>query len=47
MDTNPIPVKTGLAMTGRIEETFRLPLCSMNEKKITKLRACLQEYGLV
>ncbi|MBU4285964.1 MAG: 4-hydroxy-tetrahydrodipicolinate synthase, partial [Verrucomicrobia bacterium] len=30
LDTNPIPVKAALAMMGRIEETYRLPLCAMS-----------------
>ena len=29
IETNPIPVKTALAMMGKIQEEFRLPLCEM------------------
>jgi 4-hydroxy-tetrahydrodipicolinate synthase len=43
IDTNPIPVKTALALQGRMLETFRLPMCPMDEPKrqalITVLRA--------
>jgi 4-hydroxy-tetrahydrodipicolinate synthase len=38
METNPIPVKTLLAMQGKIEEQFRLPLCSMEDKNKQKLK---------
>ena len=47
MDTNPIPVKTALAMMGKVEETFRLPLCETSEANKTKLRALLKSLGLV
>ena len=30
-ETNPIPVKTALAMMGKIAPEFRLPLCPMSE----------------
>ncbi len=30
IDTNPIPVKAALAMMGKIEEVYRLPLCEMS-----------------
>jgi 4-hydroxy-tetrahydrodipicolinate synthase len=29
VETNPIPVKTALALQGKIEEIFRLPMCPM------------------
>ncbi|MBF0519270.1 MAG: 4-hydroxy-tetrahydrodipicolinate synthase, partial [Nitrospirae bacterium] len=31
IETNPIPVKTALAMMGKIQEEFRLPLCEMSK----------------
>ncbi|MDA8088891.1 MAG: 4-hydroxy-tetrahydrodipicolinate synthase [Nitrospiraceae bacterium] len=42
IETNPIPVKTALAMMGKIREEFRLPLCAMsdeNRKKLAKVMA--------
>ncbi len=39
IETNPVPVKAALAMMGRIEETYRLPLAPMEPKT----RAVLQE----
>ncbi len=47
LETNPIPVKTALAMMGKIQEEFRLPLCKMSEENRKKLRQILDSYGLV
>jgi 4-hydroxy-tetrahydrodipicolinate synthase len=47
LDTNPIPVKTAMAMAGMIEEVFRLPLCETNEATRKKLTECLKEVGLL
>lgn len=47
IETNPIPVKTALAMMGRIKEEFRLPLCEMADSNKEKLRKTLIEFGLI
>lgn len=47
IDTNPIPVKAALAMTGRIEEVYRLPLCEMSAADREKLRTVMSESGLL
>jgi 4-hydroxy-tetrahydrodipicolinate synthase len=47
IETNPIPVKTALAMMGRIQEEFRLPLCEMAGPNKEKLRNVLKGYKLV
>ncbi|MDD5482609.1 MAG: 4-hydroxy-tetrahydrodipicolinate synthase [Kiritimatiellae bacterium] len=47
LDTNPIPVKAGLAMLGLIEEEYRLPLSPMDGKLKDKLAACLRELNLM
>lgn len=39
IESNPIPVKTAMAMMGLIEEEYRLPLCPISEKN----RAILAE----
>ncbi len=46
IETNPIPVKTALAMMGKIAEEFRLPLCEMAEANKEKLKKVLKDYGL-
>ena len=47
IETNPIPVKTALAMMGKIKEEFRLPLCEMAKANKEKLRGVLRSYKLV
>ncbi len=47
IDTNPIPVKAAVAMMGRIEETYRLPLCEPSEKVRAQLRTTLNALGLL
>ena len=47
IETNPIPVKAALAMMGKIEETYRLPLCSMNTDRKEILKNCLQSLDLI
>jgi 4-hydroxy-tetrahydrodipicolinate synthase len=47
IDTNPIPVKTAMAMMGLIEEVYRLPLCPMTDEQKTQLRGCLKELKLL
>ena len=47
IETNPIPVKTALAMMGKIEEEFRLPLVKMEEANRKKLRKALADYGVI
>lgn len=47
IDTNPIPIKAAMAMAGLAEETYRLPLCAMDEKRRQKLAECLKELGIV
>ncbi len=47
IETNPIPVKTALALMGKIAEEFRLPLCPMADANKEKLRKALKDYGLI
>jgi 4-hydroxy-tetrahydrodipicolinate synthase len=42
IETNPVPVKAALAMLGRIEEEYRLPLVPMNSKNREMLRVTLK-----
>ncbi len=46
-ETNPVPVKTALAMMGKVKEEFRLPLCSMSRENKARLRAVLKKYKLI
>ncbi|MCS7163489.1 MAG: 4-hydroxy-tetrahydrodipicolinate synthase [Thermodesulfovibrio sp.] len=47
IETNPIPVKTALAMMGKIREEFRLPLCEMSQSNKEKLAEVLRSAGLI
>lgn len=42
--TNPIPIKTALALRGDIREEFRLPLCAMDETARGGLERVLRKY---
>jgi 4-hydroxy-tetrahydrodipicolinate synthase len=46
-ETNPIPVKTSLAMLGKVKEEFRLPMCPLSPANREKLEKALKEYGLM
>jgi 4-hydroxy-tetrahydrodipicolinate synthase len=47
LETNPVPVKAALAMMGRIEEMYRLPLCEMTEANRNKLKQTLAAAGIL
>ena len=47
IETNPIPVKTALALMGKCREEFRLPMCPMSPANKEKLTEVLREYSLI
>jgi len=47
METNPIPVKTAMGLMKLCEPTLRLPMCSMSEENLEKLKKILRSYGLI
>ena len=47
IETNPIPVKAAVEMIGLAPAFYRLPLCEMAAANREKLRATLQQCGLV
>jgi 4-hydroxy-tetrahydrodipicolinate synthase len=47
IESNPIPVKAGLAMMGMIQETYRLPLAPMSEENKRMLKSAMEELRLV
>lgn len=47
IETNPVPVKTALALMGKVEEEFRLPLCEMAASNRERLRDVLKSYRLL
>jgi 4-hydroxy-tetrahydrodipicolinate synthase len=47
LDTNPVPVKTALALKGMVRGDLRLPMVSMADAKKEELHAVLAGLGLV
>ena len=47
IETNPIPVKTAVAMMGMASEEMRMPMCAMGEENRKKLKALLERYNLI
>ncbi len=47
IESNPIPVKAALAMTGMIEEVYRLPLTPMSGANRARLEQVLVEAGVL
>jgi len=46
-ETNPVPVKTSLALMGKIKEEFRLPLAPLASANKDMLKKVLRDYGLI
>ena len=47
IETNPIPVKTALALMGKCESELRLPMVQMAEGNLAKLREVLKQYHMI
>ena len=47
IETNPIPVKTALALMGMISGELRLPLCEMESKNKERLKKVLRDLELL
>jgi 4-hydroxy-tetrahydrodipicolinate synthase len=47
IESNPLPVKAVLAMMGRIEEVYRLPLLPMRRDTRSRLQKTATEVGLI
>lgn len=45
LETNPVPVKTGLGMLGRFDPAPRLPLAPLLPENREKLKKALSDYG--
>jgi 4-hydroxy-tetrahydrodipicolinate synthase len=46
LETNPIPIKTALAIRGLCSEEFRLPMCGLAPENRKKLESILKEFPL-
>ncbi len=47
IESNPVPVKTALALMGKIRADVRLPLVAMADHTLAKLKTVLKEYRLI
>ena len=47
LETNPIPIKTALALMGKCTSELRLPLTPMSEGNLKKLQQEMAEFGLL
>jgi len=47
IESNPLPVKAVLAMVGKIEEVYRLPLVPMRRDTRSRLQKIATEAGLI
>lgn len=47
IDTNPVMVKEALALQGKIERVFRLPLCETTDKNLEIMSKTLKVLGLL
>lgn len=47
IETNPVPVKSALAMMGLLEPVFRLPLVQPKPENLAKIRSVLDSTGLL
>lgn len=47
IETNPIPVKTAMGIMGLCSAEMRLPLSSLAENNVQKLKKVMKEYGLI
>jgi len=46
-ETNPIPVKTSLALMGKVQDELRLPMSPMAPNNLERLKRALRDYGLI
>lgn len=47
IDVNPVMVKEALALMGKGERTFRLPLCETDDAKLAQMKKTLADLALV
>jgi 4-hydroxy-tetrahydrodipicolinate synthase len=47
IDVNPVMVKEALALMGKIDRVFRLPLCETDEGKLLQMKKTLERIGLI
>lgn len=47
LDTNPVPIKTAVALQGHCSDDIRLPLVNLTPEKVETLKGMLKTYALL
>jgi 4-hydroxy-tetrahydrodipicolinate synthase len=47
IQTNPIPIKAALELTGHVAARYRLPMVEPTDDELTSVRACLERAGVL
>ncbi|MGC6566663.1 MAG: 4-hydroxy-tetrahydrodipicolinate synthase [Akkermansiaceae bacterium] len=47
LDTNPVPIKSAVALQGHCSDEIRLPLVNLSDEKTEALRSLLKTYALL
>ena len=47
IESNPVPVKTALALMGKIRADVRLPLVDMRQETLARLKSVMKDYNLI
>lgn len=47
LDSNPVPIKSAVALQGHCSDEIRLPLVNLGDEKLEHLRALLKTYALL
>ena len=47
VETNPIPIKSAMAMKGMLKESYRLPICPPSEDSRKKIRSVLEQLDVL
>ena len=47
IDTNPVPIKSAVALQGHCSDEIRLPLVNLSDDNSTLLKNTLNDYGLI
>jgi 4-hydroxy-tetrahydrodipicolinate synthase len=47
LDTNPVPIKSAVALQGHCTDEIRLPLVNLTDEKTETLRSLLKTYALL
>lgn len=47
LDSNPVPIKTAVALQGHCTDEIRLPLVNLDESRLAELRSLLNSFALL